>query len=411
MRKIVVLVALLGLGLSMNAQSVKLQSAIADLRNGRLKKAKENIDAASEHETTKNDAKTWLYKGLIYCQLGAPDVSSKNKDLCDDCFAVAYEAALRCKELDQGSNEYANLNNGVFRAVGGAFYNQAVDTYNKAIETNNKDLYNKTIELAEEVIKINNNSGDKSSTNDAYFIAGLSAEMLNDNQAIEKYYKPLVARKTDKDRVYKALFNIYKEQNDTTKAMNIATTYSTRNRPEDYASHIMMANAYLWVGNYDKAKESLNTALQKPMPSDSIKGHVLCEIGNVLSDSKEFEMAQQRFNEALALTNTKMIQFEANQGLGIMYYNKAAALLKDAELIPFDDATGKYDNLIKESDEQFRLAIPYFQKVIEMISKDQSKVGQYVVALRALKTIYARLNMNDKLPEITAKLKEVGLDN
>ena len=44
MRKITLIAALLGLSFSMNAQSVKLQSAISDLRNNRLNKAKANIE-------------------------------------------------------------------------------------------------------------------------------------------------------------------------------------------------------------------------------------------------------------------------------------------------------------------------------------------------------------------------------
>ena len=67
MRKITLIAALLGLSFSMNAQSVKLQSAISDLRNNRLNKAKANIDAAAEHETTKmninaiaNNGEKWV---------------------------------------------------------------------------------------------------------------------------------------------------------------------------------------------------------------------------------------------------------------------------------------------------------------------------------------------------------------
>ena len=43
MRKITLIVALIGLSIAANAQTVKLQSAISDLRNGRLNKAKEFI--------------------------------------------------------------------------------------------------------------------------------------------------------------------------------------------------------------------------------------------------------------------------------------------------------------------------------------------------------------------------------
>ncbi|MBR4300964.1 MAG: hypothetical protein IKT84_03490 [Bacteroidales bacterium] len=412
MRKITLIVALIGLSIAANAQTVKLQSAISDLRNGRLNKAKANIDAAAEHEDTKNDPKTWIYKGLIYCQLGAPDVKDKYKGLCDNCFEVAYEAALRCKELDQ-TNEYKELNNSVFRAVGGAYYNNTVDTYTAATQKNDTNLYREAIRMAEEVIKINNNSGDKSSTGDAYWIAGLSAEMLKDATAIEKYYKILVRQKTDKERVYKALFDLYRSQNDTTKALNIASTYSTKNQPNDFKSHLLMSTAYLWVGNVDKAKESANTAIEKVSGStDSVKGLVYCQIGNILNDAKEFELAHQNFNNALSLANTgDIVKFEANHGLGILYYNEAANYIEAANAVPLDDQTGKYDELLNKSKEQFQLAIPHFTTSMKMVENDKYRIGHYVTALRALKTIYTRLEMQDQLSEITNRLKAIGLDN
>lgn len=412
MRKITLIAALLGLSFTMNAQSVKLQSAISDLRNGRLSRAKDNIDAASEHESTKMDPKTWIYRGLIYCQLGDPNIKDKYKGLCDNCFEVAYEAAIRCKELDQ-TQEFKQLNDQVFKAVGSAFYNKTVDTYNEAAKNNDTNLYRETIRLAEEVIKINNNSGDKSSTSDAYWIAGLSAEMLKDTKAVEKYYKTLVIRKTDKERVYKTLFELYRSQNDTTKALNVAKNYSTKTRPEDFKSHLLMASAYLWIGNIEKAKESTNTAVQKvATANDSTKGLVYCQIGNILNDAKEFDMAQQNFNQALALSNTgDIVEFEANHGLGILYYNHAADYIEAANRVPETDVSGKYEELLNQSKEQFKLAIPHFQESIKMVENDQYRVQQYVTALRALKTIYARLEMYDQMPDITKRLQALGLDN
>ena len=157
-------------------------------------------------------------------------------------------------------------------------------------------------------IKINNNSGDKSSTSDAYWIAGLSAEMLKDNKAIEKYYKTLVLRKTDKERVYKTLFELYRSENDTTKAMNVAKNYSTKTRPEDFQSHLLMATAYLWIGNTEKAKESASTAVEKvTSANDSVRGLVYCQIGNILNDAKEFEMAFRYLKKKIYITK-KMIK-------------------------------------------------------------------------------------------------------
>ena len=46
-----------------------------------------------------------------------------------------------------------------------------------------------------------------------------------------------------------------------------------------------------------------------------------------------------------------------------------------------------------------------------MVENDKYRIQQYVQALRALKTIYARLEMTDQLPDITNRLRAIGLEN
>ena len=69
MKRIILFVAFVAFTISAGAQTMKVQSAYADMKNKRLSEAKKNIDAACEHESTKNDAKTWHYSGLIYAKL------------------------------------------------------------------------------------------------------------------------------------------------------------------------------------------------------------------------------------------------------------------------------------------------------------------------------------------------------
>ncbi|HBN05164.1 MAG TPA: methyltransferase, partial [Bacteroidales bacterium] len=64
MKRVIFLVALIAFGFSATAQTMKVQSAYADMKNNRLANAKKNIDAACENESTKNDPKTWHYAGL-----------------------------------------------------------------------------------------------------------------------------------------------------------------------------------------------------------------------------------------------------------------------------------------------------------------------------------------------------------
>ena len=64
-----------------------------------------------------------------------------------------------------------------------------------------------------------------------------------------------------------------------------------------------------------------------------------------------------------------------------------------------------------KSKDEFKLAIPHFLESIKMVENDKYRVQQYVMALRALNTIYARLEMYDQLPDIKKRLNALGLEN
>ena len=128
LKKISMILALAAITFGASAQTVNVQSAIQDLKKNYLKKAKAEIDLACEHESTKDDAKTWCYKGLIYARIGgeASNAKSKFKDLAPNWAEEAYAAALECKRLDT-KNEYAEENNSVFRFVGKEYYSRATE--------------------------------------------------------------------------------------------------------------------------------------------------------------------------------------------------------------------------------------------------------------------------------------------
>ena len=131
MKRLALIALLATLTFSVSAQTLNVQSAIQDLKKNYLNKAKAEIDLACEHENTKEDAKTWCYKGLIYTRIGAEasNPKSKFKNLAPDWAEQAYNAAIECKRLDT-KNEYAKENNEVFSYVGNEFYNKSIGAYN-----------------------------------------------------------------------------------------------------------------------------------------------------------------------------------------------------------------------------------------------------------------------------------------
>lgn len=404
MKKLTLTIVLAAFAIGLNAQTLNVQSAIQDLKKGYLNKAKEEIDLACENESTKNDAKTWCYAAMIYGQIGGESTKpkSKYKNLDPEWLEKAYNAALRCKELDT-ENEYADKNNSVFRYVGNEYYTRAVSAFN-----DEKD-YKKALDNSDRAIKIFNNSGDKKFADDAYYLAGLCGKAMKDNEIILNYFKPLVRRKTDKEMVYTTLFSLYKEKNDTVEAVKLANNY-VKNCPNDYNSYLTLAQAHLLRGDIEKGKEMINKSLEQAKDKPEIYSKLLGAAASILEANKDYEGAEAKYQESLSMNAN---QFESNFGLGKMIFNRGVDKLSAANEVPIDDETGLNEKLIAESNDFFRQSIQYFNAAIGYIDglTDPEAIRMQKKnlfdCLSALKTVYARLEMYDELKPVNARLNGI----
>lgn len=406
LKKIGMIVALTAFAASASAQAVNVQSAIQDLKKNYLKKAKTEIDAACEHDGTKDDAKTWCYKGLIYSRIGgeASNPKSKFKDLAPDWAEQAYAAALECKRLDT-KNEFANENNSVFRFVGNEYYSRATDCYSNKKFTEAQQFADKAVEMF-------NNSGDGKFAGECMYIAGISAKANNDNEGVKKYFNNLIRKRTDKQYVYRTLFDLYKNEGDKASAMKIANSF-LKNCKDDYNAYLLMAEGYLLNENLEKGKEMINNALEKTKDSIHIYPKLLSSAAALLEMTQDYEGAEAKYHESLSLVPT---QFEANFGMGKMIFNRAVDKLDAANAVPPDDETGLYDKLLGESNEFFRQSIQYFSSAVNFIDalpstqKDMQRANLFN-CLSALKTVYARLEMYDELKTVNARMDEIQKQN
>jgi len=402
LKKIAMIVALSALTAGVSAQNLNVQSAIQDLKKNYLKKAKAEIDAACEHESTKEDAKTWCYKGLIYSRIGgeASNPKSKFKDLAPDWAEQAYAAAMECKRLDT-KNEYANENNSVFSYVGNEYYGRATENYNN-------QKYAEALEAAEKAIEMFNNSGNSKFASESMYIAGISAYALKDNDNMKKYFNNLIRKRTDKQFVYRTLFNIYKDEDNKEAAMKVANSYM-KNCKDDYNAYLLTAEGYLLNENLEKGKEMINMALEKTKDSIHIYPQILSLAATILETTQDYAGAEARYKESLALAPN---QFEANFGMGKMIFNRGVDKLDAANAVPPDDESGLYDKLLAESNEFFRESVQYFTSAITFLdalpsSTKAANRPNLFNCLTALKTVYARLEMYDELKAVNARLEEI----
>lgn len=407
MKKIIMTVALAAFTFAASAQSLNVSSAFQDMRKGYLNKAKAEIDAACLHESTKDEAKTWCYKALIYAQIGgdAQAKKPKYKDLAPDWAEQAYNAAMECKRLDT-KQEFAKEINDVFVFVGQEYYNQAYDAYRQSD-------YSRISEMAEKALTCFNNAGKPQQAVDAMYIAGLSAVATHDTANVKKYFNTMITKKTSNNYVYRTLFNIYKTEKDNTNAMKVANRY-VKNCKNDYNAYIMMAEGYLLDNNGEKCKEQINMALDLTKDSADLYPLVLVVAGGLLDEgAHDYEAAEAKYNESLTLRPN---QFEANFGLGKMVYNRAVDKTNAANAVdPFDEEkAGLYEKLNEEAKDFYRQAITYLEKAVAFIDglTDEKQIAQQrnnlYNALGALENAYARVDMLDKSAAIKARREQLA---
>lgn len=401
MKKIaLILLAFVVMCYSASAQSLNVTSAREAQNRGYLDKAKKLIDPACEHEQTKNDAKTWYYAGLIYSLIGGETEKpkSKYKNLDADWLEKCKNAALRCKELDT-EKEYAEGNNTILSYVGNEYYKKAIN----AFQAQNWD---ESMAMCEESVRIFNECGKKEYAAESYLLAGKAAMNAHNNEAILKYFKPLVRTRTKENLVYSTLFRMYKQSGDTNEALKVAQNY-VKFCPSDFNANMMMAEAYLLKGNINEGNAEIQKALEKTVDKPQIHAQLQAAAGAAYENVKDFANAENQYKASLT---TLPNQFLANYGLGKMLYNRAVDKLDEANNVPPTDESGLYDNLLNESKDFFRQSIPYFTNAIAFIdamdvdgqAQNRSNLHQ---CLHALNTVYARLEMYDELKPIKARIE------
>ncbi len=402
MKKIALILTLAVIGYTAGAQSLNVSSAREAENRGYYDKAKKLIDAACEHEQTRDDAKTWYYAGLIYSRIGgeADKAKSKYKNLDPDWLVKCKNAALRCKELDT-DKEYTEGNNTILSFVGNEYYKKAINAFNQ-------QSWSDAMTFCDESIKIFNESGRKEYAAESYLLAGKAAFNAHNNEAILKYLKPLVRTRSKDPFVYRTLFDIYKSTSDTNEAIKVAQNY-TKAAKDDYNANMMLAEAYLMKGNMEQGNAEIQKALDKTGDKPELHASLLAAAGAVFESVNDFTNAENRYKESLqALPN----QFLANFGLGKMLYNRAVDKLNEANNVPPDDETGLYEKLNQESKDFFRQSIPYFNNAINFIDKLDAEGQAHNRAnlyhcLNALNTVYARLEMYDDLKPVKARIESL----
>jgi len=388
-----------------------LQAYLRDKDPAMLTKAKENIDKATEHETTKGETKTWVYRGQIYSELykkETADAIAQIKDVTDpgkrqmmayaDMSSAnlmeASKAYLQARNLDAKQVYADDIRNGL-RDVNFVLQNMGVANYNQK-------KYAEALPLFEAALQTLPALTNKLDTN-LYVNAANSALYGKNFEKAAEFYGKLADMKYGKGHTYYQLASIYRGMNNEAKAKE-AIQKGLAQYPNDPELLVEDVNTMLKAGQMAQAVEKLNTIIAA-RPNDAglrlIVGQVYSRMANPqdaqgknIEKPANFEdlivKSEEQLKKAVELNPN---DFASNYELGYLYYNQSAEYYNRSNSTIKDAA--KYGTMWEVP---LKKGVEYLEKALSLSPKDRDTMNM-------LKSSYGLLGDTEKYNQIKERMK------
>lgn len=378
-----------------------------------LQKAKAAIDEATVHEGTKDNAKTFFYRGNIYIAI----------------FDYVRDMELKkSTEKEETPKRYA-----AYRTLTMAELDEAYSAYKKTLELDNKKAYTEEVMNQMNVVysdymdKFNSELKGKEYSNaisayekantisSAFFPTridtgslynyGLSALRTKDYVKATTVFTKLVDMKFMKHKSNLALIGVYNEMGDTASAKK-QIDIAKKEYPGNLDIIIEEINYYL---KQDKAPQAL-TSLEEGIKADPNNAELHLILGQTFNKmafpkdaaGKEMpkpvkydEYIKNAENHLLKSIELKKNYTNAYYTLGHFYSNQGAMIYNAAQKLTDLQTLSKQE---KMADGFFLKAIPYLEKALELEPTDKD-------TMKALKQLYLKTNQTET--EKYKKLEEM----
>lgn len=389
-RNILFLLIMLVAGVAYGQRKPKINKALKAVQKGELAEAKEIIDAAIEHQKTKDDPETWYYRGLIYAAI---DTTSRQEfqDIQPDPLHTSVQAFEKAEELNEkdkelfisGPNGLPVLKSQHEQMLWGFYLNKGVVAFQNANEMDAAKAFERC-----QVVMPQDTT--------CYIYAGLAYQGAKEfDQAAENFTK-LINELDHHDRdIYNSL--IYIES-------------SVRENDEKALEYIRKARER-WPNEMDLAKTEINALIrlerieearaevEAAIEAEPDNPDLYFSLGVMLQELDEIEAATEAYEKAVEVDPD---YFNAIFNLAVMHFNTAVEVIKEKNELGFSAADQKKEKeLTKRANEKLKIALPYWEKIIELDPKNRT-------ALEQLKFIYSQLKMPEKVMEMQEKIEEYG---
>lgn len=422
MKKFVLIVAGLSMGVTGFAQKSQIRSAKNYLGEKNFEKAKAAIEEAVTSDDTKDDPYAWATRGFIYLTM-QQEPANADKDYYNEA-GKSYKKVVQLKP----DYEKEDVNNKLFSI---ALYN-----FNAGITSYNAQAYDKSGKNFAEIVEIHDLEGGKRFTGKNWVTFDTIAKQAAVYQGYGAYYSnkydeaaPILEQlKNDPivgaSNIYLMLADIYEAKKDEANLMAILAE-GRKQYPNDKTLVNRELNVFIKAGKSDQ----LVTKLEDAIKADPNNADLLFTLGIAYDgmanpkDAKGTDLPKpanyaEVFTKAeQAYMNTLKVADKAdyNYNLGALYFNRAVLLNEQMNAITGTSAADmkKYDGLKAQRDEWFSKALPYLDKTVTLLDADAASLkaedkNTYMGALVAAKEIYAKQNKLDKATEYKKKLEAVN---
>lgn len=450
------------------SQSAKVVSAYNYTQKGELDKAWENIEAASQDPKTSVEAKTWKYRfDVLFAISQSPKLEYRSLVKPEELANKMKESYQKTKELDT-KNKFLDEIEAKIKLTGTIKNNQGIEAYTAAVALDSfkdtlnrfglivdnkskpegitanlealKQKANKNEKGKEEIVKCLD--GDKSGVVECLnaksiesyklatlfftqsvaafdiiglvdsgnvFNAAICAERAGLKKEAAQLYLECTKIKYGGARVYSFAAKINKELGNKDQQLNIIKEGRVA-YPEDLDLLVDELNMYLEAENYVESEKLLKAAIAKTPTNENmffVLGSTYDKLANptdkatgkdLPKPSNYAELVAKALDSYKKAIDLKPDFFDALYNYGALLFNEGVELNNKANDLDFRTKKAQVDELNRKADLKFKDAVPIFERALALKGDDVS-------VLQSLKQLYLRLEMSDKLQEVTIKLK------
>ena len=383
MRNFATLMALAAISFQGLAQK-EVVSAYNANKEGDYATAASYIEQAIENPKANVKNKTWRYRGEIYLNI------SKDSTLFaafPDALTIAKDSYMKAKELDTKGSYAQECQIGLGQ-VQMAASNAGITQYNTGDFGRAGGFFDLSAEIA---------SAFEATDTMALYNSALCYEKAGNVELAVARYQACADIQYQVPNVFLFISNLYRTSGQEELALQTLAD-ARKAYPREQSLIIEELNIYLTNEEFDKAKENLALAAEQD-PTNEI---LWFSLGSVLDNLGNAEEAIEAYLKALEVKDD---YFDANYNLGALYFNQAVQGINEANDMWKPRMTKTESDAQKKLEDDakalFATAKPYLEAAHAVDADD-------VETMRSLRDVYARTGDDDKLLDMSAKLKALG---